>query len=195
MRWGSETSTFKGGSVNGRFRKHLFTLGAALFMWASSLGQAALAQGESAESSNKELSQTTQEQEKPQHKPVSNTRPSAMSGLASYYAKRFHGRKTSSGRHYDMHALTAAHRTLPFGTWVKVTNKRNGRSVVVEIIDRGPFARNRVIDLSLAAANKLGMRKTGLVPVRLKVVAAPGKVGHSPKRTKPAAKKAAVSSP
>jgi rare lipoprotein A len=181
--------------VNGRFRKHLFTLGAALLIWGACLGQSALAQDESADSSQNELGQATSEQEKPKQKPASKAHPSGMSGLASFYAKRFHGRKTSSGRHYDMHALTAAHRTLPFGTWVMVTNKRNGRSVVVEVIDRGPVARNRVIDLSWAAATKLGMRKSGLVPVSLKVVKAPEKAARSPKRAKPSPEQAAVSSP
>jgi len=128
---------------------------------------------------------------KPAQKPVRKARQTAMSSMASYYAKRFHGRKTSSGRHYDMHAMSAAHRTLPFGTWVKVTNRRNGRSVVVEITDRGPFAKNRVIDVSLAAANKLGMRKTGLAPVKLKVVPKPKRAD----KPKPVKKAVSVSSP
>jgi rare lipoprotein A len=76
-------------------------------------------------------------------------------GMASYYADALQGRRTASGELFDMHALTAAHRTLPFGTRVEVTNLENGRSVVVRINDRGPYAEGRVIDLSQAAAREL----------------------------------------
>src|SRR5688572_19814052 len=78
-------------------------------------------------------------------------------GVASFYANKYHGRKTSSGERYNMHALTAAHRTLPFGSNVKVTNLENNRSVVVRINDRGPFVRGRIIDVSLEAARRLQM--------------------------------------
>ena len=91
-------------------------------------------------------------------------------GSASFYGKRFHGKPTASGARFDMHALTAAHRTLSFGTRVKVTNRRNGRSVVVTINDRGPRHRGRIIDLSRAAARKLEMLDSGLAPVRLRVL-------------------------
>ena len=91
-------------------------------------------------------------------------------GVASYYAEEFHGRKTSNGETFDMNELTAAHQTLPFGTIVKVTNKENGRSVNVRINDRGPFLKDRVIDLSLAAAEKIGMISTGTAKVHLEVV-------------------------
>ncbi len=77
-------------------------------------------------------------------------------GLAVWYGPGFHGRKTASGEIFDMHALTAAHPTLPFGTRVRVTNLRNGRSVVVRINDRGPFGRRYIIDLSYAAARAIG---------------------------------------
>ncbi len=97
-------------------------------------------------------------------------------GKASYYAQKFHGRRTASGERFDMHAMTAAHRTLPFGTRVRVTNVRNGRSVVVRINDRGPFGnRGRIIDVSLAAARKLGMLRDGVVPVLLEVLSTPGR--------------------
>ncbi|MGQ7959285.1 septal ring lytic transglycosylase RlpA family protein [Pseudomonas sp. SP16.1] len=88
-------------------------------------------------------------------------------GKASYYGDRHHGRKTASGERFDQHALTAAHRSLPFGSRVKVTNLNNGRSVVVRINDRGPFVRGRVIDLSRRAAQQLDMLRAGVVPVRL----------------------------
>ncbi len=89
-------------------------------------------------------------------------------GIASWYGPNFHGHRTSSGEVYDMYAMTAAHKTLPLPTFVRVTNLRNGRSVVVKVNDRGPFHENRIIDLSYAAARKLGIVKdgTGLVDVR-----------------------------
>ncbi len=95
---------------------------------------------------------------------------SASDGLASYYGRGFHGRPTASGQRFDRQALTAAHRTLGFGTKVRVTNARNGRSVVVTINDRGPFVRGRIIDLSQAAAGKIGMLSAGVAPVRLELV-------------------------
>jgi rare lipoprotein A len=91
-------------------------------------------------------------------------------GVASYYAREFHGRATASGRTYRKNELTAAHRTLPFGTRVRVTNLENGRSVVVTVTDRGPYRRERVIDLSKRAARKLGMVQAGVARVRLDVV-------------------------
>mgnify|MGYP001074001016 CR=1 FL=1 len=91
-------------------------------------------------------------------------------GVASYYADRFHGRKTASGVRYDKTALTAAHKSLPLGTKVRVTNLKNGETVEVEINDRGPHVKGRVVDLSKAAARELGMMNTGLVPVQVAVV-------------------------
>lgn len=88
-------------------------------------------------------------------------------GLASYYAPKFHGRKTASGERYDKHELTAAHRRLPFGTIVHVVNLRNGKSVDVRINDRGPFIRGRIIDLSYAAAKQVGMLRDGVVKVSI----------------------------
>lgn len=78
-------------------------------------------------------------------------KPYKKNAHASYYAEKFHGRRTASGRIYDMNKLTAAHKTLPFGTKVKVTNEKNGKTVIVEITDRGPFVRGREIDLSKKA--------------------------------------------
>jgi rare lipoprotein A len=91
-------------------------------------------------------------------------------GVASYYADEFNGRKTSNGEIYDMHDMTAAHRTLPFNSKVEVTNLANGKIVTVRINDRGPFKDNRVIDLSLAAAKEIDMIGPGTARVRLKVV-------------------------
>lgn len=92
-------------------------------------------------------------------------------GVASWYGKKFHGRLTSSGEVYDMHQLTAAHRTLPLPTVVRVTNLANGRSVVVTVNDRGPFAHERVIDLSYAAAMELDMVEAGLAEVSIEAMA------------------------
>lgn len=91
-------------------------------------------------------------------------------GLASWYGGKFHGRRTASGARFNTHALTAAHRTLPFGTRVEVTNLSNKKRVEVVINDRGPFARRRVIDVSHAAARQLDMIRSGVAPVRLEVV-------------------------
>lgn len=91
-------------------------------------------------------------------------------GLASYYADEFNGRLTANGETFDMFQLTAAHRSLPFGTTVKVTNLDNGRAVVVRINDRGPFKMERIIDLSLAAATQLQMMGVGTARVQLDVI-------------------------
>ena len=93
-------------------------------------------------------------------------------GVASYYADRFHGRKTASGVRYDKTALTAAHKSLPLGTKVRVTNLKNGETVEVEINDRGPHVKGRVVDLSKAAARELGMMNAGLVKVQVEIVEA-----------------------
>ena len=89
----------------------------------------------------------------------------AQAGVASWYGPGFHGRTTANGERFNTHALTAAHRTLPFGTMVRVTNNRNGRSVVVRINDRGPYVGGRVIDLSNASARAIGL--SGLAKVSL----------------------------
>ncbi len=91
-------------------------------------------------------------------------------GMASYYADRYHGRTTASGERFDQQAMTAAHRTLAFGTRVRVTRLDNGREVTVRINDRGPFSRGRVIDLSRQAAQALGMIREGTVKVRVSVL-------------------------
>lgn len=92
------------------------------------------------------------------------------SGFASYYGDGFDGRKTASGAIFDKNKLTAAHRTLPFGTKVLVTNMRNGKSVTVVINDRGPFKGGRIIDLSEGAARQIDMIQSGVVPVEIKII-------------------------
>lgn len=111
--------------------------------------------------------------------PLATTAPSAqdtigvvqtLTGTASWYGGKFHGRRTANGETYNQHALTAAHRYLPFGTEVVVTNQNNGRSVVVRINDRGPFSGGRIIDLSRQAANQIGMVNAGTARVTVEVI-------------------------
>lgn len=91
-------------------------------------------------------------------------------GKASYYGKAHHGKKTASGKRFNMHAMTAAHRSLPFGTQLKVTSKDTGKSVIVTINDRGPYAGGRILDLSQEAARQLGMIKQGVGVVTLEKI-------------------------
>jgi len=98
--------------------------------------------------------------------PVSGAREPFEHGKASYYADSLAGHKTASGERYDPRAFTAAHRTLPFGTWI-VVSRSDGRSVKVRVNDRGPFAKGRVVDLSRAAAEAIGMIRAGVVEVSL----------------------------
>ena len=93
-----------------------------------------------------------------------------LEGVASYYATDFHGKLTSNGETFDMNALTAAHRTFPFGTKIRVTNLENNLSVMVRVNDRGPFKEGRMIDLSLGAAKEINLLKTGTARVRLEVM-------------------------
>ena len=94
----------------------------------------------------------------------------ASQGVASWYGIDFHGRKTASGEVFNMYAFTAAHRTYPFGTRLKVTSLTSGKSVVVRVNDRGPFTKNRIIDLSFGAAKKIGMIGKGRDDVRIEVL-------------------------
>lgn len=115
---------------------------------------------------------TAVKQSEPQTLKGNTQRQKASSevGIASWYGRYFHGRLTASGEPYDMFRLTAAHRTLKLGTWVKVTNLRNGKSVMVRINDRGPVPTSRIIDLSFEAATVLDFRSRGLEKVRVDVV-------------------------
>ncbi len=94
-------------------------------------------------------------------------------GIASWYGQEFHGNRTANGELYDMNGLTAAHRVLPMGTRVRVTNLLNRKSVLVRINDRGPAIQGRLIDVSMAAAKTIGMWGPGLAPVRLEIVSKP----------------------
>jgi len=99
--------------------------------------------------------------------PVSEPAPYLEVGVASYYARKFHGRPTASGEHYDENAMTAAHPHLPFGTLLKVKSLKNHRTVVVRVNDRGPFVKGRIVDVSRAAARRLGMLQDGLMRVEV----------------------------
>ncbi len=116
-----------------------------------------------------------------QYVPENQPRNYTQRGIASWYGKKFHGRKTASGEIYNMYAMTAAHKTLPLQTWVKVLNLRNKKEIVVRINDRGPFVRGRVIDLTFTGAKKLGMVKQGTAPVKVIVL---GKLKNSKARKK-----------
>ncbi|HZS38219.1 MAG TPA: septal ring lytic transglycosylase RlpA family protein [Polyangia bacterium] len=101
---------------------------------------------------------------------IPSSRGGGQEGKCSWYGREQHGHLTANGEHFDMYALTAAHRTLPMNTRVKVTNLRNGRSVVVRINDRGPYAKGRIIDVSFAAARALDMIDAGVVPARVEIL-------------------------
>ena len=102
--------------------------------------------------------------------PMTSVQPFRQRGLASWYGKRYHGQKTSSGEVYDMYQMTAAHPTLPIPSYARVTNVKNGKSVVVRINDRGPFKSSRVIDLSYVAAYKLGYIQDGQATVEVESI-------------------------
>jgi len=101
-----------------------------------------------------------------------------QTGIASWYGPDFHGGPTASGERYDMHTLTAAHPSLPFGTFVRVTNLQNGRDVIVRVNNRGPFRKYRIIDLSKEAARQLGMVGSGIAKVRVEVLSAVEPIGR-----------------
>ena len=106
------------------------------------------------------------------YKPLSSSRGFVQAGVASWYGKKFHGRRTSSGEIYDIWKMTAAHPTLPLPTYVRVTSLNTGKNIVVKVNDRGPFLHNRIIDLSYAAAHKLGIAKAGTGRVRIEALQA-----------------------
>jgi rare lipoprotein A len=105
-----------------------------------------------------------------QYVPMTRVQPFRQRGLASWYGKRFHGQKTASGESYDMYAMSAAHPTLPIPSYARVTHLRSGKQVVVRINDRGPFHSGRVIDLSYAAATRIGLLDTGSAEVEVESV-------------------------
>jgi rare lipoprotein A len=104
------------------------------------------------------------------YEPLSSHEGFVQSGIASWYGSDFHGKKTSNGDTYDMYAMTAAHKTLPLGVYVKVSNRNNGRDTVVRINDRGPFVAGRIIDLSYSAAKDLSIVEGGTAPVRIEAL-------------------------
>jgi rare lipoprotein A len=104
------------------------------------------------------------------YEPIQSHEGFVQTGIASWYGHDFHGRPTSNGERYDMYAMTAAHKTLPLGVYVKVRNRDNGREAVVRVNDRGPFVKGRIIDLSYAAARKLGIDISGTGPVRVEAL-------------------------
>ncbi len=117
--------------------------------------------------------------------PMLDHRGYVEEGLASWYGKDFHGRKTSNGEIYDMYAMTAAHKTLPLGVYVRVENRQNGAKAVVRVNDRGPFVKGRIIDLSYTAASQLGVVGPGTAPVRVEALGlretdAQGRVSYRP---------------
>ncbi len=107
------------------------------------------------------------------YQPLAHARGFEEEGLASWYGREFHGRRTSNGEVYDMYGVTAAHKTLPLGTYVRVHNLANDRTLDVRINDRGPFVRGRIIDLSYTAAQKLGVVGPGTAPVKIMALGAP----------------------
>ena len=104
------------------------------------------------------------------YQPLPHSEGFRQRGIASWYGRDFHGKKTSNGEIYNMYAMTAAHKTLPLGTYVEVHNRENSRSIVVRINDRGPFVRGRIIDLTLTAASEFGMAEDGVVPVQIEAL-------------------------
>ena len=109
--------------------------------------------------------------------PLASVRPFHQRGVASWYGKRFHGQKTASGETYDMYAMTAAHPILPIPSYVRVTHLKSGKQVIVRINDRGPFHSGRVIDLSYAAAHRLGLLGTGSGEVEIEAIVPGARAG------------------
>ena len=114
---------------------------------------------------------------------MTSYQPYKESGIASWYGKRFHGKKTSNGETYDMYSMSAAHTILPLPSYVKVSNPANGRSVIVRVNDRGPFKHSRIIDLSYAAAYKLGYTNKGSTLVEVEAIDASNADSSKPAAT------------
>lgn len=106
----------------------------------------------------------------------------AQVGMASWYGPGFHGRLTASGQRYNQHAPTVAHRKLPFGTKIKITNLRNGKTAYATVTDRGPYAGNRILDVSRGIAGQLGMIKSGVAKVKITIIHKPVKKFKYPYR-------------
>ncbi len=153
--------------------KRIFSVNLVLFVLLS-LGCSSPAQGETKRSSPQKIHLETYPtsktyQEKSHNKKLSKLKNTFQQmGKASWYGEKFHGRKTANGESFNMNAMTAAHRTLPFGTKVEVTDLDSGKKVIVRINDRGPYSGGRIIDLSKKAASKLGIIKKGVARVHIK---------------------------
>lgn len=121
--------------------------------------------------------------------PMSHARGFRETGIASWYGRDFHGKSTANGERYNMYGMTAAHKTLPLGTIVRVTNRNNGKSIVVRVNDRGPFVSGRVIDLTKTGAEKIGMLAAGTAPVRVEAIGdsikPPARTPKTPSRPTP----------
>jgi rare lipoprotein A (peptidoglycan hydrolase) len=168
-------------------RRRIFTIVriglATIFFWLSaliSMGATALAQTVTKDQPAKSKSSQRHRHHYKSFKHSTDPNES-MTGTASWYGHGFHNRKTASGKRFDQNAMMAAHRTLPFGTMVKVTNMRNNKSCIVEITDRGPFVKNRIIDVSRGAAQELGF--AGLAQVSLEVIE-PVNLSYSPNHSR-----------
>ncbi len=116
-----------------------------------------------------------------QYKPLASAKGFVQTGIASWYGRKFHGRKTANGEIYNMYAMTAAHKTLPLGTWVRVQNLKNKKKIVVRINDRGPFIQGRIIDLSYTGAKRLDIVDSGTAKVRITAL---GRAASYSKKTK-----------
>jgi len=117
--------------------------------------------------------------------PISSSDGFTQKGVASWYGKKFHGRKTSNGETYNMYGVTAAHKTLPFGTYVDVHNLDNGKKITVRINDRGPFVKDRIIDLSFGAAKKLDVTGPGTARVRITALGRKNKADSAETKKQP----------
>ncbi len=143
--------------------RRVLTQSMLVVLLASSLGAAP----------GQQSSNTAKQSPAPSKKAPKQSQKPYQVGNASWYGKDFHGRETASGEPYDMFRFTAAHMTLPLGSWIRVTNVRNGQSVIVRVNDRGPVVPGRIIDLSYGAAQILDFRARGVARVRLDVVQLP----------------------
>ncbi len=139
----------------------------SVLIFSGCAGQQKTRQYESAQKTPSKATQKPYSVYGKRYEPLASALGFEQEGIASCYGRDFHGRKTSSGELFDMYAMTAAHKTLPLGVYVKVRHRKTDSEVVVRINDRGPFVGNRIIDLSEGAAGKLGMLQEGLAPVKV----------------------------
>lgn len=154
-------------TVHTRKARLLFAILPALLLSACATHQRAYSPQDQNQSSRQKPGQKPYTVNGTRYEPLSSHEGFVQDGVASSYGRDFHGRKTSSGEPFDMNGMTAAHKTLPLGVYVKVRHKRTGREIVVRINDRGPFVRERIIDLSEGAARRLEMLQEGVAPVNI----------------------------